>query len=137
MKTTKFLSLIFLFSLFLFAGCSEENNNVDPRLNLVGKWTCFDKPDTAKDSYKVNITLNTSAEDQVFLLNFGGLGNSFRVYGVVSNDRITIPLQDIGTSGWSANGSGTIIKDKKIEWRYTLENGALRIDLIAVFTKDN
>ncbi len=130
-----FKTSILFFTLFLLTAC-EKDPDIVSREDLVGKWTCIDELNGAKDSYKVNISLNETVENQVFLFNFGSLGTSVQAYGIVSDGEVSVPLQDIGTTGFSVNGRGVIINEKKIEWQYTLENGADRQDFVAVYNKD-
>ncbi len=136
MKNLFKIGIAIFFATFLLISCEKEPNAVS-REDLVGKWTCKDELNTSKDSYKVSISLNEAIENQVFLFNFGSLGTSVQAYGIVSNGKVSVPLQDIGSTGFSVNGKGIIINEKKIEWQYTLENGADRQDFVAVYNKDN
>jgi|AntRauTorckE6833_2_1112554.scaffolds.fasta_scaffold00314_15 hypothetical protein len=134
-KLTTLFSLFLITSLFIFSGCEETgdvNPDQDPRDAFVGEWSCNEVP-AKRSSYRVNIQHDSGNSSQVLLFNFGLLGNSVSAYGIVAGDNVSVPLQDVDDV-WSVSGQGEMVDDETIEWTYTLDDGADRIDYIATFT---
>lgn len=127
--------LLLISILSLTTGCEEDEGNDginDPREAFVGEWNCDEKL-AKRDNYRVNIEFDNSNSSQVLLYNFGLMGPAQAATGIVANDNIDVPLQNLA-DGWSGDGSGTLVSDNKIEWTYTLTDGADRYDYIATYT---
>ncbi len=135
----------FIFALWLlvlnqaFVACTTENTNPDPsptdaRSKFLGRWSVNET--TTKLTYVVTISSDPNSTSGVFIANFGNTGSSGVAAGAsVSGNNITLdPNQTIG-DGWIINGSGTISGTSKINWQYTINDGATLFNAIAVYTK--
>jgi len=121
--------------LIFFSGCEETNDiisDADPRDDFIGEWSCNEVP-AKRNSYRVNISYDDSNSSQVLLFNFGLFGQNASAYGIIAGNDVTVPLQEI-QGDWSVDGQGELVDEETIEWTYTLDDGADRIDYIATFT---
>ncbi|HKK10746.1 MAG TPA: hypothetical protein VJ939_07895 [Bacteroidales bacterium] len=129
------IGLLLIFSIPLITGCEEvegDDEINDPREAFVGEWNC-DEELAKRDNYRVSIEFDNNNSSQVLLYNFGLMGSAESANGIVADDNINVPLQNLA-DGWSGDGSGTLVSDNKIEWTYTLTDGADRYDYIATYT---
>ncbi len=133
-KLQTFIPVAFVALLIFFSGCEELDNtdpDTDPRDDFVGEWNCNEVP-AKRNSYRVNIDYDNSNNSQVLLFNFGLLGQSASAYGIVAGNDVTVPLQEI-QGDWTVDGQGELTDEETIEWTYTIDDGADRIDYIATF----
>jgi len=135
----KLLVIPFFVSLsFLFSGCEEAENfipdNADPRDDFIGEWNCSENELKSTDDYTVTIQKDPENSGQVLLQNFGLLGQSAYPYGLITGDKINIPRQEV--NNWIIkNASGELIGKDKIEWTYTLSDGADETRFEATYTR--
>ncbi|MEI6173767.1 MAG: hypothetical protein WCR01_08440 [Bacteroidota bacterium] len=130
------LTILFLFTTALLAGCTKDNTtpeSTDVRTAFLGKWSVSET--WTKLSYEVTITTDPNSTDGVFISNFADTGTSGIPAGaVVSGNSITLDPDQVIGEGLKINGSGTL-SGSKISWNYTLDNGATLIQAIATYTK--
>lgn len=131
-------SLAALFMLVIVLPACELED-VDPdgdiRDKFVGTWQ-FDESEVKSDLtfYTVQITKDPGNTSQVLLRNFGNIGNLYTLEGLVlSANRITITSQEV--SSLVISGSGTTVSSTRMNWTYSLNDGADLINYKAVADK--
>jgi len=138
MKKIFALAPLFLLSVFFlfFAGCELEDidPDADPRLKFLGTWQ-FNESELKSNQafYQVTISIDPGNTAQVLLRNFGNIGNFHSATGLVTGNRITIASQNVASV--TVDGSGIIINDTRMNWSYTLEDGADRKEYSAIAEK--
>jgi hypothetical protein len=131
------LSLLLLICITAaFTGCSTSSDPnpspSDAREKFTGHWNVNET--WTKLTYEVNISLDGSSSTHVLISNFGGTGSTARA--LVSGNNITLdPADQVIGDGITVNGSGSITGTTKINWAYTLNDGATLINAIAVYSK--
>lgn len=136
-RTTNLLTILLV--TLLLSACTEENVTPDPspsdaRSAFLGTWSVNET--WTKLTYTVTISADPNSSDGVFISNFANSGSSGVPAGAsVSGSTITLdPNQTIG-DGWIINGGGTMTGTTKINWEYTINDGATLIYAVAVYTK--
>ena len=120
-----------------FTGCATDNPSPspgDPREVYLGTWSVVEQE--TKGTYEVTIVLDASSSTMVKINNFANAGSSGNpAIAEVSGTNITlVPDQVIG-DGWIINGGGSLTTSTKMNWGYTLNDGATLHNLTAVYTK--
>jgi len=118
--------LILLFISMVLISCTDDGDILNPqddRDAFLGTWNVIES--CVKDAYSVNIVKDPSNSAQVILQNFWLIGyNEKPPYAIVAGTTITIPEQTMCYSGNNiVSGSGKLNKSK-IEWDYTVNDGA-------------
>lgn len=132
--------LLISFSLLLltgFTGCTTDDPSpspTDPRVAMVGTWSVYESG--AKGSYEATIALDPSSSTGILIYNFANAGSTSNpAQAEVSSTNIYLnPDQSIG-DGWTVSGGGSLVSSTKINWTYTLFDGATSYNLTAVYTK--
>jgi hypothetical protein len=139
MKSRYFLAALWLlFASQLFVACTGESNPdpspTDARTAYLGRWSVNET--WTKLTYVVTISSDPNSTNGVFISNFANTGSAGVAAGAsVSGNNITLdPNQTIG-DGWIINGSGTMSGTTKINWNYTINDGANLINAVAIYTK--
>ena len=121
---------------FSLTSCTKDNGPdptpSDPRNNFTGTWSVYETP--TKMNYQVEITLNTATADGVFIQNFGNPGYGNPAYARVSGNNITLDSDYTVGTDWVISGSGTRNNDK-INWNYSISDGANTTSYVATYTK--
>ncbi len=123
--------------LFLaFAGCTKDDNtdpgSDDPRDVYTGGWSVQET--WTKLAYEVTISIDPNSKDGVFIYNFANLGSSGTpAAATVSGNSIVLDAGQV-IDGVKISGAGSL-SGSKINWNYTLEDGATLIQAIATYTK--
>ncbi|MCF8232797.1 MAG: hypothetical protein K9J27_11465 [Bacteroidales bacterium] len=139
MKKFKLLFPV-LIALGLFnTGCEETddflpNENSDPRDEFIGKWNCNETELKSTEDFTVTIQKDPDNSSQVLLQNFALLGQNKYPYGLITGDKITLPEQETGNVTIK-DASGELVDENKIEWEYTLFDGADENKYVATFTR--
>lgn len=140
-KTIRYTFVLFTLAIIFFS-CNPDDPNdnpqptEDPRDKFVGSWLCNENSSQFGqiNPFYVTITLNQSNSSQIYLANFYQLGSGQKVYGVVTNNTVTIPSQTVSSK--SVSGSGTITNNNNtINWNYYVNDGADIDTCTAVYTK--
>jgi hypothetical protein len=131
------LVVVILASLFFcFVACEldEEDPDADLRDKFIGTWR-FDESEVKNDLafYNVSITYDPSNSSQVLLTNFANVGNFHSAYGIVTEDRITIPAQTVASL--TISGIGNRITNNSVSWTYAVNDGADLISYAAIAVK--
>lgn len=140
MKKVKLLFLPVLIVLVSFiTGCEETDNflpdeNSDPRDEFIGKWNCSESELKSAEDFTVTIQKDPDNSSRVLLQNFALLGQDKYPYGLITGDKITLPEQEAGN--WTIkDAGGQLVGEDKIEWEYTLFDGADEKNYIATYTR--
>lgn len=130
-------SLVALLMLvMIFPAC--ELDDVDPdgdiRDKFVGTWR-FNESESKSDLafYTVQISKDPGNTSQVLLRNFGNVGNFHSAFGIVTTNRITVTSQTLAS--FTISGSGTTVSNTRMNWTYSINDGADLINYTAVADK--
>jgi len=138
MKTNNlFLISLFLLLLTGFTGCTSDDPSPSPtaaRVAMGGTWSVYESG--AKGTYAATIALDPTSSTGILIYNFANAGSTSNpaLADVSSTNIILNPDQTIG-DGWTINGGGSLVSSTKINWSYTLFDGATSYNLTAVYTK--
>jgi outer membrane lipoprotein-sorting protein len=136
MKRSHFLPLLFLVTTSIFmSGCTKEED-VTPdgtsRSAYIGKWSVSES--WTKLSYEVTISEDPGSSNGVFISNFANTGLSATpASATVSGSSIVLDANQV-ISGLKISGSGAL-SGTKINWNYTIDDGANLIIAVATYTK--
>ncbi|MDZ7742067.1 MAG: hypothetical protein U5Q03_10030 [Bacteroidota bacterium] len=138
-KLLKPFAYILMLTIFVVVACETDKDDdpepADPRAKFIGSWgvneTC------SKGIYSVQISEDPDNSSQVHIKNFANPG--FEVgdpaVGLVINDVIKLdPNQKIG-DGWTVDGQGKLINDKRMEWEYELYISGGKDECTAVYAR--
>lgn len=134
-------SLLLILLTGFMASCVPEED-LDPyaddiRDKFLGSWRFTEKQlERGVDdiSFTVTITYDPGNSSQVLLKNFAQVGSQYSAYGIVTNNRVTIPLQEV-SPGFQVSGSGTMPTLTTMDWEYTITAGGDMISYIAKAVK--
>jgi len=137
MKNFKlFLLICSISSIFLMSSCAKDSNTTPDsgtRSAFLGKWSVSET--WTKLSYEVTISEDPNSANGVFISNFAGTGtSSIPASAVINGSSIVLDANQIIGDGLKINGSGNL-SGTKINWNYTLDDGATLINAIAIYTK--
>ena len=109
-KVILFAGLIFLASCEIYL--LENPNAWDDRDQFVGSYNVEEYSQTTDHFYNYSITIYKSCcvKDEIRITNF--YGADIKVTGMVFNNRITIPLQQVG--GYEIEGTGKLVQGKLV-----------------------
>jgi hypothetical protein len=123
--------------LLAFAGCTSDNPSpspADPRETFVGTWNVVES--SQKLTYQASIVLDPSSTTRVLIHNFAGSGSTGNPAAAeVSGTSITLVTGQVIGDGWSVAGGGSLSGSNKINWTYTVNDGANLYSLTAVYTR--
>lgn len=130
-----YLIVVFL-SVLIFPSCTEEDiiNPVDDRQAFIGTWGVNEN--CLRDAYSVTIEADPGNSSQVIIKNFWLIGYQEKPpYAIVAGTSITIPSQTMcNDDNNTVSGSGEM-KNGKIEWEYSVNDGADLYTCTAVYEK--
>ncbi len=139
------LKLIF-FALIItvsFSSCKDDefdedvNNTDDPRDAIKNTWKCNEDGGTTfgYSEYDVDIFNHPFDKTKILMSNFFNLGTEEeqQIFATISDKKLTIPLQTIGST--KISGNGDISADSKsIIWAYDVDDGTNEGKITASFT---
>ncbi len=134
-KLNNYILAIILLPVFLTSSCNKDNGTT-PELTrslLTGKWMVNETQ--KKITYEVTITIDSTTSSGVLINNFGGGGPTVNAFAYLSGNTIALATNELLANGWIVNGSGTVSGTTRIDWPYTLHDGADLKNIQAVFTK--
>jgi hypothetical protein len=139
---TRYLRGPILLLMVLFMASCLPDEDLDPddgdiRQKFVGTWRFTETPigrEVEVTSYTVTISYDPGNSSQVLLRNFALIGGTYSAYGIVTNNRITIPSQEVAP-GSTVSGSGTMSGSTNMDWEYTTIIGSTMESFTAVATK--
>lgn len=94
----------------------------DPRDAFVGTWDVSENNNLKKSVSKYIVEIDKSFSDStaIFIKNFYELGKNLSVKGIVTDNRVNIPSQNI--TGFIFQGYGSVaLNGKTIGWSYTVD----------------
>jgi len=120
-----------------FSACTDTDPTpapADPRQAYAGIWSVTETE--TKLTYEVSIELDQKSQNGgVFVYNFANAGSTSNpAYAFVSGNTISLEVNQVIGDGWIINGSG-VLSGNKINWPYTLNDGANLHHLAAEYTK--
>jgi len=136
-KSFSYILLVILLGTGYLQSCttdsSADSDPVNAREAFLGRWNVSET--WTKLSYEVTITADPNSETGVFIYNFANTGSGSIPAGAsVSGSVITLDPDQVIGEGLTINGSGNY-SNSKIQWGYTLIDGATRIDAIATYSR--
>ncbi|NQV02549.1 MAG: hypothetical protein HQ542_07885 [Bacteroidia bacterium] len=136
-QTVSYIVSILVLLALGFSSCTDLDPTpapADPRQAFAAIWSVTETE--TRLTYEVSVELDpTSQSGGVFIYNFANAGSSSNpAYAIVSGSTITLEVNQVIGDGWIINGSGTL-SGSKINWPYTLNDGANLHHISAVFTK--
>jgi hypothetical protein len=137
MKPT--IRLAFCFMLLAGAAITSCTKDSDPtpeelnRSSLTGTWMVSET--SRKITYEVTISIDTASSNGLLIRNFAGAGQDVQARAFLSGTTLSLPTNELLSNGWVVNGSGTVTGTTRINWPYTLHDGANLYTLEATFTK--
>ncbi len=120
---------------FLFTSCAKESTDslVINRSSLTGTWSVYET--SKKNAYEVTIEIDSSSSTGVLIRNFAAAGQSVKAVAYLSGSQLSLANNQLLSNGWIVNGTGTLSGSTKIDWPYTLHDGANLYSIQATFTK--
>ncbi|MCD4682713.1 MAG: hypothetical protein K8R86_05485 [Bacteroidales bacterium] len=114
------------FIISMIPSCLEDDDIAiitDDREEFIGTW---DVDETCnRISYQVEIIKDPSNSTQVLIKNFWLIGSDEKPpYAIVAGSTITIPSQGMCDDGSNIVQGEGVLNKKKIEWNYTVNDGA-------------
>ncbi len=138
MKSKSSILIVLLaFLPVLFVSCELDEDDgplADPRDKFIGTWRLNESE--AKSSmafYNILISIDPGNTSQVLIRNFANTGNQHAAYGIVTSNRITVPAQTIALL--DVSGSGVLASNNRMNWTYSVNDGADLINYTAVAEK--
>jgi hypothetical protein len=129
-------SIVFIALSIVLSGCAKDSDTTPDTGNrpaFLGKWSVSET--WTKLTYEVNITSDPNSSDGVFIYNFANTGSSSTpATAAVKGTSIVLDANQVIGDGITIAGSG-ILSGTKINWNYTLDDGANLIQAIATYTK--
>lgn len=134
MKKNFALGLLAAILLFTFS-CEliDDTDPDDPRDSFIGNWTVNEVSSLyGTTNYSATIIYDPSNSTQVLIKNFYHFGMEIETFAITTSASITVPEQTV--CNHQVKGKGLLNKSK-IEWTYTVNDGADIDDVTATFTK--
>lgn len=132
-KSPLYLILLLGSFIFLFSECGKDSPTpADARASFLGRWSVTE---TKKNqTYDVEITADMNSTNGVLIYKFVNFGSSIAAGASVNGNTITLDADQEIVSGIIINGYGTL-SNTKINWNYTINDGADIIPVTAIYTK--
>ncbi|MFO7723483.1 MAG: hypothetical protein R6V49_09720 [Bacteroidales bacterium] len=112
----------------------EDPDPTDPRDNYTGNWTVNEVSSLyGTNNYNVSIIYDPGNSTQVLIKNFYHFGLEIETYAIATNTSLTVPEQLV--CNHTVKGKGTLSSKSKIDWTYTVNDGADIDNVTATFTK--
>lgn len=105
----------------------------DDRSKFLGDWSVHETH--TKSDYSVTIRSDPNESTRVLIDNFGNLLASNRATGYVSGNNIYLDDNQTVGSMTILAGSGTMSGTTRINWTYSMSDGATLISATATYTK--
>lgn len=134
-KVSNYILLSTLLAVFIASSCNKDSNTtpVLTRSSLTGKWMVNESK--KKITYEVTISIDSSSTNGILINNFAGGGPNVNAIAFLSGTTLALETNELLSNGWIVNGSGSVSGTNRIDWPYTVHDGATQISVQAVFTK--
>ncbi|MEI7727326.1 MAG: hypothetical protein WCK09_19600 [Bacteroidota bacterium] len=136
MKNIKLIfALVVLSMTVALSGCTKETTTPDSgtRSAFLGKWSVSET--YTKLSYEVTISADPNSTNGVFISNFAMTGSSsVPASAEINGSSIVLDANQVIGTGLTVNGNGNL-SGTKINWNYTILDGATLFNAIAIYTK--
>ena len=135
MKTiTLFVAGLSILAGIVITSCAKETTPAElTRSSLTGTWMVNES--LKKNTYEVTIGIDPATSDGVLITNFAAAGQDVKAYAYLSGTTVSLTTNELLSNGWIVNGSGTVSGTTRIDWPYTLHDGANLYTIQATFTK--
>ncbi len=132
-------------NLFVAAACSallyscapdEEETTVtpeNPKTKFIGSWTCQETAGANPSTYTIHIT--DSAGSWVLIENLYATGFQNKVKATINTTSLSIAQQQIGSTSYQVNGSGSLVNNTTIGMSFNVFDGATTDSVTATCTK--
>jgi hypothetical protein len=134
-RTNNYFLLLILLSGLIIPSCKKDNGTPEglTRASLTGKWMVTETQ--KKITYEVTILIDSTTSGGVLINNFAGAGPTVNAFANLSGSSLALTNNELLSNGWVVNGSGAVSGTSRIDWPYTIHDGANLISIQAVFTK--
>ena len=134
-KINKYILLFSLLTGIIASSCNKNNENTPilSRTSLTGTWMVNEAK--KKATYEVTILIDSATSNGVLIANFAGAGQDVKAIAYLSGNTLALKSNELLSNGWIVNGNGTVSGLTRIDWPYTLNDGANQTNIQAVFTK--
>jgi hypothetical protein len=128
---------ILLFSLLggLITSCSKESKTETAlnRSSLTGTWMVTES--SKKATYEVTILIDSANSNGVLIANFAGAGQNVKAVAFLTGNTLSLTNNELLSNEWIVNGSGMVTGTTRIDWSYSIDDGANLTSVKAVFMK--
>ena len=134
-KVSKYILLFSLLAGFFASSCNKDNGSTQvlSRASLTGTWMVNETK--KKTTYEVTFLIDSTTSNGVLISNFAGAGQAVYAIAYLSGITLSLTNNELLSNLWIINGSGTVSGTTRINWPYTLHDGANQTSIQAVFTK--
>jgi hypothetical protein len=134
-KMKKSIFLLCLPALLLVISCNKSNDTTltITRVMLPGTWMVSET--TKKATYEVVIQIDTTTSNGVLISNFAGSGQNVKAIAYLSGSSLSLATNEQLSNQWIVNGSGSFSSTTRIDWPYSLNDGANLTFIHAIYTK--
>ena len=135
-RVSKYILLFSLSAVFFVSSCNKDNSSTQllTRASLKGTWVVNET--FKKTTYEVTILIDSTTSNGVLISNFAGAGQNVKAIAYLSGVKLALTSNELLSNGWIVNGSGTVTGTTRIDWPYSLHDGANLTTIQAVFTKE-
>ena len=135
-RVSKYTLLFSLIAVFFVSSCNKDNSTTQllTRASLKGTWVVNET--FKKTTYEVTILIDSTTSNGVLISNFAGAGQNVKAVAYLSGVKLALTSNELLSNGWIVNGSGTVTGTTRIDWPYSLHDGANLTTIQAVFTKE-
>jgi len=130
------IRLVIMVLTVTLAGCAKDSDtspDTGTRSAFLGKWSVSET--WTKLSYEVTISADPNSSNGVFIYNFANTGSSsIPASAVINGTSIVLDPDQVIGEGITITGNGTL-SGTKINWNYSIDDGATLIQAVAVYTK--
>ena len=134
-RVSKYILLLSFFAVFLVSSCNKDNSTTQSltRASLTGTWVVNET--FKKTTYEVTILVDSTTSNGVLISNFAGAGQNVKAMAYLSGVKLSLTSNELLSNGWIVNGSGTVTGTTRIDWPYSLHDGANLTTIQAAFIK--
>jgi hypothetical protein len=135
-KVSKYIHLLLLLVVFFVCSCNKDSGSTPSitRNSLTGTWLVNET--TKKNTYEVIIQVDSTNSTGVLISDFGGGGQNVKAKATLSGNIVSLSSDELLSNGWIVNGSGTVSNTSRLNWTYSIHDGANLTNYTAVFTKE-
>jgi len=88
-----------------------------------------------KATYEVTILIDSANSNGVLIANFAGAGQNVKAVAFLTGNTLSLTNNELLSNEWIVNGSGMVTGTTRIDWSYSIDDGANLTSVKAVFMK--